>query len=180
MVGAALLPDGGVLLVMNLLQRELKLRSSALSTKALETPKSMVIPPLVLVVDDSLTVRRISQRMLEKNGYAVIVARHGAEALEIVRDQTPVAFLLDIEMPTMDGFELLSRLRADDRFSAVPIAMITSRIAERHRHHALQLGANAYFGKPYREQELLEWLAQSLTTYNSTTEYNPIEQGHAI
>ena len=83
-------------------------------------------------------------------------------------------------MPTMDGFELLSRLRADDRFSAVPIAMITSRIAERHRHHALQLGANAYFGKPYREQELLEWLAQSLTTYNSTTKYNPIEQGHAI
>jgi chemosensory pili system protein ChpA (sensor histidine kinase/response regulator) len=180
LVGAALLPDGGVLLVMNLLQRQLKLRSSALFTKALETPKSMVIPPLVLVVDDSLTVRRISQRMLEKNGYAVIVAKHGAEALEKVRDQTPAAFLLDIEMPTMDGFELLSRLRADDRFSAVPIAMITSRIAERHRHHALQLGANAYFGKPYREQELLEWLAYSLTTYCSNTECNSVEQGDAI
>ena len=178
LVGAALLPDGDVLLVMNLLQRQLQRRSNPLPHRALQIPAPKVVPPLVMVVDDSLTVRRISQRMLEKNGYAVIMARHGSEALEIVRDQTPVAFLLDIEMPIMDGFELLSRLRAENRFNALPIAMITSRIAECHRHHALQLGANAYFGKPYREQELLEWLAQSVPLHASQAESHRIDQDH--
>ena len=71
-----------------------------------------------------------------------------------------MALLLDIEMPRMDGFELLTRLRADQRFESIPVAMITSRTAERHRQRAMALGANAYFGKPYREQELMAWLGQ--------------------
>ncbi|MEK0429970.1 MAG: hypothetical protein RL001_2497, partial [Pseudomonadota bacterium] len=85
------------------------------------------------------------------------------EALEKLRDITPVAILLDIEMPRMDGFELLSRLRADARLTSVPVAMVTSRAAERHRSYAMQLGANAYFGKPYRDQELFDWLASSVS-----------------
>jgi chemosensory pili system protein ChpA (sensor histidine kinase/response regulator) len=110
------------------------------------------------VVDDSLTVRRVSQRLLERHGYRVVLARHGVEALEQLRDITPAALLLDIEMPRMDGFELLSRIRADVRLTTMPVAMVTSRAAERHRSHAMQLGASAYFGKPYRDQELFEWL----------------------
>lgn len=112
-----------------------------------------------MVVDDSLTVRRVSQRLLERHGYRVAVARHGTEALEQLREMTPAAMLLDIEMPRMDGFELLGRMRADARLKSVPVAMVTSRAAERHRSHAMQLGANAYFGKPYRDQELFGWLA---------------------
>ncbi len=177
LMGAAMLPDGDILLVMNLLQ----LHAHAVSnpfTRSISTPiVPEHVPPLVLVVDDSLTVRRVSQRMLEKHGYSVALARHGAHALDLLSQLSPAAVLLDIEMPTMDGFELLSRLRSDERFRALPVAMITSRMAERHRLHAMQLGANAYFGKPYREQELLEWLAQcapvkNLTTSNNRSDHN--------
>ena len=158
--GATLQPDGSVLLIMNLLQlfdhhdphrADLPMSSTA-------DPISDKVP-LVMVVDDSLTVRRVSQRLLEKRGYAVIVARQGVEALELLRETRPAALLLDIEMPRMDGFELLSRVRAHPRLKDLPVAMVTSRAAERHRQHAMQLGANAYFGKPYREQEVLDWLA---------------------
>ena len=177
LMGAAMLPDGDILLVMNLLQ----LHAHAVSNPfARSIPSTIVpehVPPLVLVVDDSLTVRRVSQRMLEKQGYGVALARHGAHALELLSQISPAAVLLDIEMPTMDGFELLSRLRSDERFRELPVAMITSRMAERHRQHAMHLGANAYFGKPYREHELLEWLAQcapvkKLTTPDNRTNHN--------
>ena len=177
LMGAAMLPDGDILLVMNLLQLHAHAVSNpiARSISAAIVPEH--VPPLVMVVDDSLTVRRVSQRMLEKHGYGVALARHGAHALELLSQLNPAAVLLDIEMPTMDGFELLSRLRSDERFRKLPVAMITSRMAERHRQHAMQLGANAYFGKPYREQELLEWLAQcapvkNLTTSNNRSDHN--------
>lgn len=160
LAGATLQPDGSVLLIMNLLQLSehhgLRLHPAQLISSVDQISDKA---PLVMVVDDSLTVRRVSQRLLERHGYQVAIARHGIEALEQLRDITPVAVLLDIEMPRMDGFELLSRLRADPRLQAVPVAMITSRAAERHRQHAMQLGANAYFGKPYREQEIFDWLA---------------------
>ena len=172
LMGAAMLPDGDILLVMNLLQ----LHAHAVSNPfARSIPSTIVpehVPPLVLVVDDSLTVRRVSQRMLEKQGYGVALARHGAHALELLSQISPAAVLLDIEMPTMDGFELLSRLRSDERFRELPVAMITSRMSERHRQHAMHLGANAYFGKPYREQELLEWLAQCAPVKKLTTPDN--------
>jgi chemosensory pili system protein ChpA (sensor histidine kinase/response regulator) len=133
-----------------------------------------------MVVDDSLTVRRVSQRMLEKYGYCVELAKNGAHALEILRELTPAAILLDIEMPTMDGFELLSRLRADERFYSLPVAMITSRMAERHREHAMQLGANAYFGKPYREQEVVDWLSQSLSARKPTSYQQQFDQDQSL
>jgi chemosensory pili system protein ChpA (sensor histidine kinase/response regulator) len=118
--------------------------------------------PRILVVDDSLTVRRASQRLLERHGYAVTLARDGLDALEQLRLNTPAAVLLDIEMPRMDGFELLTALRDDARWRALPVAMITSRTAERHRDHAMKLGATAYLGKPFVEEELLGLLAQWL------------------
>lgn len=160
LAGATLQADGSVLLVMNPLQWFDHLTPYRRAARALSADdRSLNNIPLVMVVDDSLTVRRVSQRMLERHGYRVAVARHGIEALEQLRDITPSAMLLDIEMPRMDGFELLSRLRSDMRLKSVPVAMVTSRAAERHRNHAMHLGANAYFGKPYRDQELFEWLA---------------------
>ena len=160
LAGATLQADGSVLLIMNPLQwfDQLALHHRIAQISA-TTHQIFDNAPLVMVVDDSLTVRRVSQRLLERHGYRVAVARHGIEALEQLREITPAAVFLDIEMPRMDGFELLSRLRADTRLKSVPVAMVTSRAAERHRSHAMQLGANAYFGKPYRDHELFDWLA---------------------
>ncbi|MBK6850396.1 MAG: response regulator [Burkholderiales bacterium] len=111
--------------------------------------------PLVLVVDDSLTVRRVTRRLLEREGWRVAVAKDGMEALESLANERPVLVLSDIEMPRMDGFDLLRNIRADAQFGDLPVIMITSRIAQKHREHALQLGANHYLGKPYAEEELL-------------------------
>jgi chemosensory pili system protein ChpA (sensor histidine kinase/response regulator) len=118
--------------------------------------------PRILVVDDSLTVRRASQRLLERHGYTVALARDGLDALEQLRLHLPAAVLLDIEMPRMDGFELLAALRDDARWRDLPVAMITSRTAERHREHAMKLGATAYLGKPFVEEELIALLTQWL------------------
>ncbi|NML43055.1 response regulator [Ramlibacter sp. G-1-2-2] len=124
------------------------------------TPAKPVAPavpsvPLVLVVDDSITVRRVTQRLLQREGYRVALAADGLQALERLADELPTVVLSDIEMPRMDGFDLARNIRADARLKALPIVMITSRIAEKHREHAKELGVNHYLGKPYSEEELL-------------------------
>jgi len=111
--------------------------------------------PLVLVVDDSITVRRVTQRLLTREGYRVALAADGLQALERLAEELPTVVLSDIEMPRMDGFDLCRNIRADARLAALPVIMITSRIAEKHREHAMELGANHYLGKPYSEEELL-------------------------
>ncbi|MGJ7487667.1 Hpt domain-containing protein [Variovorax sp. LT2P21] len=111
--------------------------------------------PLVLVVDDSITVRRVTQRMLQREGYRVSLAADGLQALERLQTERPAVVLSDIEMPRMDGFDLARNIRADAALAHLPIIMITSRIAEKHREHAAQLGVNHYLGKPYSEDELL-------------------------
>jgi chemosensory pili system protein ChpA (sensor histidine kinase/response regulator) len=116
--------------------------------------------PLVLVVDDSLTVRRVTQRLLAREGYRVTTAKDGLDALEKLAEETPVVLLSDIEMPRMDGFDLARNVRADARWAGLPIIMITSRIAQKHREHAMQLGVNHYLGKPYSEDDLLGLVAQ--------------------
>jgi chemosensory pili system protein ChpA (sensor histidine kinase/response regulator) len=116
--------------------------------------------PLVLVVDDSLTVRRVTQRLLTREGYRVTTAKDGLDALDKLADETPVVVLSDIEMPRMDGFDLARNLRADARWAGLPVIMITSRIAQKHREHAAQLGVNHYLGKPYSEEDLLGLVAQ--------------------
>lgn len=121
------------------------------------TPLAPATPqvPLVLVVDDSITVRRVTQRLLQREGYRVSLAADGLQALERLADELPSVVLSDIEMPRMDGFDLARNIRGDDRLKALPIVMITSRIAEKHREHAKELGVNHYLGKPYSEEELL-------------------------
>ncbi len=111
--------------------------------------------PLIMVVDDSITVRRVTQRMLLREGYRVVMAADGLQALEKLADELPVVVLSDIEMPRMDGFDLARNIRGDARLKALPIIMITSRIAEKHREHAKELGVDHYLGKPYSEDELM-------------------------
>jgi len=115
--------------------------------------------PLVLVVDDSITVRRVTQRLLQREGYRVSLAADGLQALERLQQERPTVVLSDIEMPRMDGFDLVRNIRSDPRLSALPVIMITSRIAEKHRDHARELGVDHYLGKPYSEDELLALVA---------------------
>ena len=111
--------------------------------------------PLVLVVDDSITVRRVTQRLLKREGYRVALAADGLQALERLQEEVPAVVLSDIEMPRMDGFDLARNIRGDVRLRDLPIIMITSRIAEKHREHAKELGVDHYLGKPYSEDELM-------------------------
>jgi chemosensory pili system protein ChpA (sensor histidine kinase/response regulator) len=111
--------------------------------------------PLILVVDDSITVRRVTQRLLQREGYRVSMAADGLQALERLAEEKPTVVLSDIEMPRMDGFDLARNIRGDARTAKLPIIMITSRIAEKHRDHAMELGVDHYLGKPYSEEELL-------------------------
>ena len=130
--------------------RALRSGDGGLATLVQEAPT-----PLVLVVDDSITVRRVTQRLLQREGYRVALAADGQQALEMLQGEPPAIVLSDIEMPRMDGFELARQIRADPLLNALPIVMITSRMAEKHREHALALGVNHYLGKPYSEEELL-------------------------
>jgi chemosensory pili system protein ChpA (sensor histidine kinase/response regulator) len=109
----------------------------------------------VMVVDDSLTVRKISGRLLARHGYHVLTAKDGVDALEQLGEVMPDVMLLDIEMPRMDGFDLARNIRADKRLRHIPIIMITSRTADKHRQHAAEIGVNYYLGKPYDEEVLL-------------------------
>ena len=116
--------------------------------------------PLILVVDDSITVRRVTQRMLQREGFRVVLAVDGLQAIEKLSQEIPAVVLSDIEMPRMDGFDLVRNIRADSKLKHLPIVMITSRIAEKHRELAMELGVNDYLGKPYSEEGLLAVLRQ--------------------
>ena len=127
-------------------------------------PQAKVEPvaavPLILVVDDSLTVRRVTQRLLVREGYRVTLAKDGLDALERLAEEIPKIVLSDIEMPRMDGFDLVRNIRADARWRDLPVIMITSRIAQKHRDHAVELGVDHYLGKPYSEEDLLALIAR--------------------
>jgi len=120
--------------------------------------------PAIMVVDDSITVRRVTQRLLEREGYRVMLAKDGVDALEQIEIARPDLMLMDIEMPRMDGFDLTRELRSREDARAIPIIMITSRTADKHRNVALGLGVNAYFGKPYQEPVLLAAIESLLGT----------------
>ncbi|TMD87562.1 MAG: response regulator, partial [Chloroflexi bacterium] len=112
----------------------------------------------VLVVDDSPSVRRVVSNMLKQRGWEVQMARDGVEALEMISHQTPAVVLLDIEMPRMDGYELISTVRAQEQYRTLPLVVLTSRAAAKHQQRAIQLGANSYVVKPYQDEELINTL----------------------
>jgi len=131
--------------------------------------------PLVLVVDDSITVRRVTQRLLQREGYRVALAADGLQAMERLQDERPTIVLSDIEMPRMDGFDLLRNIRADHKLAGLPVIMITSRIAQKHREMAKELGADHYLGKPYSDEELLGLIQHyALQRSGPAPESNPL------
>ena len=152
-----------VILDIHSLIRAAQLRQPApLTAPADQRDAAREQAPLVMVVDDSVTVRKVTGRLLERQGYRVVTAKDGLDAIAKLEDHTPDAMLLDIEMPRMDGFEVASHVRHDARLARVPIIMITSRTGEKHRDRAFDIGVNGYMGKPFQEGELLTTLGELL------------------
>jgi chemosensory pili system protein ChpA (sensor histidine kinase/response regulator) len=155
LVATTVLTNGAVALIYNpvaLVPVYDALHQVATDQEAAAAPPG---PPLVLVVDDSITVRRVMQRLLRRQGYRVALAADGQQGLDQIAQERPALVLTDIEMPRMDGFELLHAIRSDGALADLPVVVITSRAAEKHRDHAHDLGASHYLGKPYSENELL-------------------------
>ncbi|MDH2917215.1 MAG: response regulator [Gallionella sp.] len=159
--GATVSGSGAVILIINpvAFTQGLAVTHKAEISAAVEEVRTV---PLIMVVDDSLTVRKITTRLLERAGYLVVTAKDGVDALEQLMEISPDLMLLDIEMPRMDGFELAKRLRQDSKTKALPIIMITSRTADKHRNFAMELGVNEYLGKPFQEEELLHHITRLL------------------
>jgi chemosensory pili system protein ChpA (sensor histidine kinase/response regulator) len=167
LAGMTLLASGAVALIYNpvALATLYGEAAQAATVAAMRAPVSPALPtereaqaaaaPMILVVDDSLTVRRVTQRLLVREGYRVVLAKDGMDALERLAEEVPQVILSDIEMPRMDGFDLVRNIRADARLRDLPVIMITSRIAQKHRDYAAELGVNHYLGKPYAEDDLL-------------------------
>lgn len=165
--GATILGDGRVVLILDLLAqlRAQQLRPAQLPSAergSLHTlaERTVMRPPLVLVVDDSVTVRKVTGRLLERHGMNVLTAKDGVDAMALLQEHRPDVVLLDIEMPRMDGFEVATRVRQDPRLKDLPIIMITSRTGQKHRDRAMAIGVNEYMGKPYQESVLLQSIAQ--------------------
>lgn len=161
--GATVLGNGEIVLLLNplaLLQRRADAPvadfDAAMAASAPLPEEQLQVAPVVMVVDDSLTVRKITGRLLAREGYQVETAKDGVDALQKLQDIRPAVMLLDVEMPRMDGFELTRNLRANADTRDIPIIMITSRTADKHKNYAFELGVNAFLGKPYQEDELLE------------------------
>ncbi|OLF38941.1 MULTISPECIES: Hpt domain-containing protein [unclassified Psychrobacter] len=152
---ATIMGDGSVMLILDLIA----LMRNASTQNTIQAPKlersGVDTPVTVLVVDDSVTVRKVTSRLLERQGINVALAKDGVDAIEILQETIPDLILLDIEMPRMDGFEVATQVRFDKRLRDIPIIMITSRTGEKHRERALDIGVNDYMGKPFQETELL-------------------------
>jgi chemosensory pili system protein ChpA (sensor histidine kinase/response regulator) len=158
--GATVLGNGKVVLILNPVQ--LAQRQGIPSLLAQRQSAVQQLPaalPVIMIVDDSLTVRKITSKLLTREGYQVVTAKDGVDALQALEDVTPQVMLVDIEMPRMDGFELTKNVRGNAKTANIPIIMITSRTAEKHRNYAQELGVNVYLGKPYQEEELLGYIA---------------------
>ncbi|MEZ5739628.1 MAG: Hpt domain-containing protein [Burkholderiaceae bacterium] len=158
--GATVLGNGEIVLILNLgqLSRGVSDKLQDAAMKAGVAASLADAPITVMVVDDSVTVRKVTQRLLVREGFDVVLAKDGVDALRQLQERRPDAMLVDIEMPRMDGFDLTRSLRKDERFAGLPIIMITSRTADKHRNFALSLGVNEFLGKPYGEAELVSLL----------------------
>ncbi len=163
--GATVMGDGSVVVILDphaLVRHAVATigLSAPSYTPALEQQDEIV--KTVMVVDDSVTVRKVTTRFLEREGFEVITAKDGVDALQVLQGRTPDVMLLDIEMPRMDGFEVAKHMRTSEEWADIPIVMITSRTGDKHREHALSIGVNHYLGKPYQEELLLDSIRELL------------------
>lgn len=159
--GATILGDGRVVLILDLLAPIRAMQARVAQTPTVpEIDSEPQKPLLVMVVDDSVTVRKVTSRLLERHGMNVLTAKDGVDAMLLLEEHMPDLMLLDIEMPRMDGFEVATQVRNDERLQHLPIIMITSRTGQKHRDRAMAIGVNDYLGKPYQESVLLESIAQ--------------------
>ncbi len=178
--GATIMGDGSVVMILDL--APLVRRSAALRERAEAAGEAALLPaapaapvepaieqrahPLVMVVDDSITMRKVTTRVLERNDMDVVTAKDGLDAVEKLQDKVPDIMLLDVEMPRMDGYELATYMKNDPRLKQVPIIMITSRTGEKHRQRAFEIGVERYLGKPYQEADLLRNVQETLSAKN--------------
>ena len=155
--GATIMGDGSVVVILDVapLVRRIVAQPEVVEDAPVLGQEEERPVPLVMVVDDSITMRKVTGRVLERNNFEVVTAKDGLDALERLADRVPDLMLLDIEMPRMDGYELATAMKADPRLRNVPIIMITSRTGEKHRQRAMDIGVNRYLGKPYQENELM-------------------------
>jgi chemosensory pili system protein ChpA (sensor histidine kinase/response regulator) len=180
--GATILGDGEIVLIMNPVQlaagnmvrslanQRAMLNRQLVSAEVIEAALS--VTPTILVVDDSLTVRKVTQRLLAREGYNVVLAKDGVDGLRQIQDQMPDVILTDVEMPRMDGFDFTRAVRSDKRTQDTPIIMITSRTADKHRNHAMALGVNVFLGKPYGDNELLGHIEGFVAAIKSRRQVN--------
>jgi chemosensory pili system protein ChpA (sensor histidine kinase/response regulator) len=162
-LGGTIGADGQVMIILDmgpLIRRGLA--SAERPAEPVESPREVSRQPLVMVVDDSITMRKVTSRVLDNHLIEVMTAQDGLDAIEQLHNRVPDLMLLDIEMPRMDGYELLEHVRADARLRHVPVIMITSRAGQKHRQKARKAGANGYMTKPYQEAELLEKVSEVL------------------
>ncbi|MHC8329481.1 Hpt domain-containing protein [Pseudomonas sp. LB1P83] len=158
--GATILGDGRVVLILDLLAPIRAMQAQVPQrTQTQDAEVEPHKPLLVLVVDDSVTVRKVTSRLLERHGMNVLTAKDGVDAMLLLEEHMPDLMLLDIEMPRMDGFEVATQVRSDERLQHLPIIMITSRTGQKHRDRAMAIGVNDYLGKPYQESVLLDSIA---------------------
>jgi chemosensory pili system protein ChpA (sensor histidine kinase/response regulator) len=164
--GATILGDGRIVIILDigaLVRSEWRTRAQPLVARDRGDRRTFA-----MVVDDSITVRRVTQRLLERNGMRVLTARDGMDAVTLLQDNVPDIILLDIEMPRMDGYEVAAHVRNDPRLRDVPIIMITSRSGEKHRARAIEIGVDDYLGKPYQEAQLLDAIAPLVERHRAT------------
>ncbi|MFT5082628.1 MAG: chemosensory pili system protein ChpA (sensor histidine kinase/response regulator) [Lentisphaeria bacterium] len=167
--GATVMGDGSVVVIIDphaLVRQEIARAAFQLEQGqeggSLIAPQRVERIKTIMVVDDSVTVRKVTTRFLEREGFDVITAKDGVDALRVLQEDLPDLMLLDIEMPRMDGFEVAKTVRSTKRWQHLPIIMITSRTGDKHREHALSLGVDRYLGKPYQEDLLLESMNELL------------------
>lgn len=160
-LGATIMGDGSVLVILDLaplVRHGVARRAFEAEAELPHAPRAqdeIRVKPLVMVVDDSITMRKVTGRVLERHGFEVMTAKDGVDALEKLNERVPDLMLLDIEMPRMDGYELATQMKAEERLAGVPIVMITSRTGDKHRQRAFDIGVARYIGKPYQEGDLI-------------------------
>jgi chemosensory pili system protein ChpA (sensor histidine kinase/response regulator) len=165
--GATILGDGSIVVILDAPALIRAWPEEAVTAPPTPEVEAKDHRTFVMVVDDSITVRRVTERLLERNGMRVMTAKDGVDAVAQLQDHLPDIMLLDIEMPRMDGYEVATHVRNDPRLKNIPIVMITSRVGQKHRTRAMEAGVDDYLGKPYQESELLAAI-EALTGNGST------------